>query len=175
MPSSEVANQLIDAEGIWGKWVPELLERVAQERTTELRASRLLELLHARLANSPETVAEQILALAVSRRGGSVRELADASGYSERQLRRIFLDHVGVGPKEFGRMTRAIAALRGLAAAPSSWSQYATDHGYYDQAHLIDEFREVVGQTPKRFLDSLVEPRLLEKHVAVQAVASRTP
>jgi hypothetical protein len=49
-------------------------------------------------------------------------------------------------------MTRAAATLRGLAAAPRSWSGYATTHGYYDQAHFIDEFRELVGQAPKRFL-----------------------
>jgi methylphosphotriester-DNA--protein-cysteine methyltransferase len=130
-------------------------------------------LLQVRLTSSPDTAAEQIVAFAASRQGGtSVRELADASGYSERQLRRIFLDHVGVGPKDFGRMTRAAAALRGLAAAPRSWSGYATTHGYYDQAHFIDEFRELVGQAPKRFLKSLVEPRLLEKQVAIQPIDS---
>jgi AraC-like DNA-binding protein len=171
IPSSEVANQVIDADAMWGSWAREVVERVALEQTTELRISRLLDLLHSRLESSTDTITEQIVALATARRGAtSVRELADASGYSERQLRRIFLDNVGVAPKDFGRIVRATAALRGLAAVPSSWSGYATAHGYYDQAHFIAEFREVVGQTPTRFLETLVEPRLLGHHVAVQAV-----
>ena len=169
MPSSEIANQMIAAECIWGRWAREVVERVTREKTTELRILRLLDLLRMRLTSAPDTTTEQIVALAATRRGGaSVRELADASGYSERQLRRIFLEHVGVGPKDFGRITRTAAALRGLAGAPKSWSAYATAHGYYDQAHFIAEFQELVGQTPKRFLKSLVEPRLLEKHVAIQ-------
>ncbi len=69
-------------------------------------------------------------------------------------------------------MTRATAALRGLAETPSNWSAYATAHGYYDQAHFIAEFRELVGQAPKRFLKSLVQPRPLTAHVAVQAIDS---
>lgn len=173
MPASELANQFVDAECIWGTWTPALVDRVVQERTTELRVARLLELLHMRIASAADVLAEQIFALAVSRHGsGSVRELADEAGYSERQLRRIFLDHVGVGPKQFGRMLRAIKALRGLATtAPISWSSYAMAHGYYDQAHFIADFKEVVGQTPQRFFDGLVEPRLLERHMAVQAVS----
>jgi AraC-like DNA-binding protein len=171
IPSSEVANQVIDADAIWGRWAREVVERVTLEQTTELRISRLLDLLHSRLESSPDTITEQIVALATARRGATpVRELAQASGYSERQLRRIFLDNVGVAPKDFGRIVRATAALRGLAAAPSTWSGYAMAHGYCDQAHFIAEFRELVGQTPKRFLETLVDPRLLEHHVAIQAI-----
>jgi AraC-like DNA-binding protein len=171
MPASELTNQFIDAECIWRTWTPALLEQVAQERTTERRLARLLELLHMRLSRAPDVVAERIVALAASRHGaGSVRDLADASGYSERQLRRIFLDQVGLGPKEFGRMLRIIKALHALARAPMSWSSFALAHGYYDQAHFIADFREVLGKTPKRFLDSLVEPRLLEQHLAIQAI-----
>jgi AraC-like DNA-binding protein len=171
MPASELADQFIDAECIWGSWTRAFVEQVVQERTAELRVSRLLELLHIRIASAANVLAEQIFALAVARHGaGSVRELADASGYSERQLRRIFLDHVGVGPKDLGRMLRAIKALRGLATTvPVSWSSYAMAHGYYDQAHFIADFREVVGQTPKRFLEGLVDPRLLARNLAVQA------
>lgn len=169
-PSSEVANQIINADAVWGGWAREVVERVALEHTIELRTFRLLDLLQVRLKSSPDTTTEQLIALATSRGAATrVRDLANAAGYSERQLRRKFLDDVGVAPKDFGRILRANAALRGLAAPPSSWSRYATAHGYYDQAHFIAEFRDLVGQTPQRFLESLVEPRLLAAHVAVRA------
>lgn len=28
----------------------------------------------------------------------------------------------------------------------------AIDHGYYDQAHMIDDFQELVGDSPERFI-----------------------
>jgi AraC-like DNA-binding protein len=31
------------------------------------------------------------------------------------------------------------------------WSDVALEHGYYDQSHLIDEFRQFAGDTPAAF------------------------
>jgi AraC-like DNA-binding protein len=59
---------------------------------------------------------------------------------------------VGVSPKTFARvvrLTRVVERVRSVAAGESiNWSALALELGYYDQAHLVDEFRELTGVTP---------------------------
>ena len=34
----------------------------------------------------------------------------------------------------------------------AGWADLAAEHGYYDQAHLIHEFREFTGLAPETYL-----------------------
>lgn len=72
---------------------------------------------------------------------------------SPRRLERHFLTHVGMSPKLFSRLVRFDRAVRDLSRRGSTpWSQFALAHGYSDQAHFINEFREFAGVTPAEFL-----------------------
>jgi len=64
---------------------------------------------------------------------------------------RVFTESVGIGPKEFARTVRLQRAVRS-AATSKDWARIAADADYYDQAHLIGDFREPVGLTPGAFL-----------------------
>ena len=88
-----------------------------------------------------------------------IDDLAAAVGLSERQLRRRFSVAVGLRPKAYGRVVRLHAALnRAAASAKPSWADIAQQCGFYDQPHLIAEFRAATGQSPTalhgRFLQS---------------------
>jgi AraC-like DNA-binding protein len=96
---------------------------------------------------TPEAVAAN-LALSV---GGliGVRGLSRAAGLSPRQLERRFHDHVGIPPKHFLRVVRFQEVLRSLRGpARPDWARLAADHGFYDQAHFIRDFRAFTGTTP---------------------------
>jgi AraC-like DNA-binding protein len=84
--------------------------------------------------------------------GGEVRveSVADRLGVTARHLRRAFTENVGIGPKEFARTVRLQRAVR-MAAISCDWARIAADAGYYDQAHLIADFRQLVGLTPGAF------------------------
>ncbi|MFC0540450.1 helix-turn-helix transcriptional regulator [Kutzneria chonburiensis] len=88
-----------------------------------------------------------------------IDDLAAAVGLSERQLRRRFSVAVGLRPKAYGRVVRLHAALTLAAAnAKPPWADIAQQCGFYDQPHLIAEFRAATGQSPAalhgRFLQS---------------------
>jgi AraC-like DNA-binding protein len=96
---------------------------------------------------------DSALSLAVAALDGSnglvrVEHLAERIGWSTRQLQRRFKSAVGISPKLFARMQRFQAALRATENSAPDWVAAAVDSGYYDQSHLIGDFREFAGRTP---------------------------
>jgi transcriptional regulator GlxA family with amidase domain len=79
-----------------------------------------------------------------------VHVVADRLGVTARHLRRAFAESIGIGPKEFARTVRLRRAVA-MSAASSDWGPIAAAAGYYDQAHLIADFRKLVGLTPRAF------------------------
>jgi len=78
-----------------------------------------------------------------------VAELARDLGLSRQQLTRVFREHVGLPPKELARVARLQRAIHHLQRAPAlPLAAAALDLGYYDQAHMSAEFRELAGVTP---------------------------
>ena len=80
-----------------------------------------------------------------------VDDLAAVAGVSARQLQRQFAVHVGLSPKRFLRVLRfqqVLAALREPSATAANWADVAAQHGFYDQAHFINDFKHFTGETP---------------------------
>jgi AraC-like DNA-binding protein len=83
----------------------------------------------------------------------SVASVAQDLGLSARHLRRIFHEVVGLSPKAFFKLQRFERALQAATdGGDITWSDIAMDAGYYDQAHMIADFRSIVGATPREFL-----------------------
>ena len=86
----------------------------------------------------------------------NVGEVAVRLGVSERQLRRIFHEVVGMSPKMYSRLARFGRAIRAAREGVEiSWAGIAAACGYCDQAHLIDEFHAIAGATPRSLLCEL--------------------
>jgi AraC-like DNA-binding protein len=104
-----------------------------------------------------------------------IDELAGAASLSPRQFRRICIQRTGLSPKHLARILRfrhaaqqadrAPLALLPFAKASSpaharhashvpDWAQIALDCGYYDQSHLINDFRTLAGAPPAHFTSS---------------------
>jgi AraC-like DNA-binding protein len=94
---------------------------------------------------------------AILRAGGnlSIAALAPALGVTRQHLARAFARHVGVPPKMFARVARVRKVLaKARVASKIDWTALALDAGYYDQAHLAGEVREITGRTPTEWLTS---------------------
>jgi AraC-like DNA-binding protein len=68
---------------------------------------------------------------------------------SERRLRALFADGVGLSPKHFARIDRVRTVL--ATASGVRWADVATAAGYYDQSHMTSEFRHLMGVPPAAF------------------------
>jgi AraC-like DNA-binding protein len=82
----------------------------------------------------------------------SVRSMGARLGRSTRWVQRTFRDSVGLTPKMLARIARVQRAMRAATSQPSRhWSAIAADVGYFDQSHLVRDFRQIVGCTPSEF------------------------
>ena len=74
----------------------------------------------------------------------TINTLAASVGLSERQFRRLSIDHFGLSPKKMQRVMRLQQAL----AAFLDEEQGPIDDGYYDDSHRISELKKLTGMTP---------------------------
>lgn len=152
--ANTLTDRVVHLEDIWGRpggdlcfellaarSLPEVLDRIS--RALDLRVHEAVEPASARLARRAVRLLE----------GDEVRveSVAERLGVTARHLRRAFTESVGIRPKDFARTVRLQRAVR-MAETSKDWGRIAADAGYYDQAHLIADFRELVGLTPGAFL-----------------------
>ncbi|NEB76908.1 helix-turn-helix transcriptional regulator, partial [Streptomyces sp. SID14478] len=146
--------------------VARALGHLGENTTVEEMLAVLAELLPA--AFTPRDPADRararLVCAAVSRlstgpngvRPPSVAVVARELAVSERQLRSLFAEDVGLSPKHFARIDRARQLLAGTAGHPGTpvpWAGLAQATGYYDQSHMAAEFRALFGVAPKAFVD----------------------
>lgn len=94
-------------------------------------------------------VQKSIHALRRARGNLSLALAADQAGLSVRQFRRRCEEASGLAPRHLARILRFRHACE-IAARQNrqNWAAIALDAGYFDQAHLIRDFREFTGATP---------------------------
>lgn len=134
-----------------------MFDRLSDARDTVHAASVLERAIAERLSARSARPARGHLALEAAPllRDASVSAVAGSLGVSERHLRRVFHETVGVSPKVFARLQRFRRAIRAARKTRADWADVAADAGYYDQAHLIAEFRAISGVTPRALLEEL--------------------
>ena len=81
-----------------------------------------------------------------------VRELAEELGWSRKRLADGFREQVGVPAKTVARILRFERAAALADSGGMSWAEIAFACGYYDQSHLVNEFRTIAAQTPRDFV-----------------------
>jgi len=159
VPASALAGRVVALEDLWGDAATRrLLSRLAGARDAAQAAAILESAIAERFAISDGRWPRAQLALDAAERltDATVNAVAAGLGVSERHLRRVFRETVGVSPKTFAKLARFHRALRAARDdGHAGWASIAADAGYYDQAHLIAEFRAIAGATPQALLGEL--------------------
>ncbi|MCE9667639.1 AraC family transcriptional regulator [Myxococcus stipitatus] len=160
VPMSELNERVVSLDTLWGRDGALLREALCETPDVAGRVQQVEAALAGRLRSgsvfepaSAHVVRRAVRTLTRATELPRVDALARELGVSERQLRRAFDDVVGMGPKAFARIVRFQRAVRASRRMPTpDWGAIAAATGYYDQAHLITEFRELTGVTPRALL-----------------------
>jgi len=156
-PASAIAGHTVALEDLWNDSA-QLFDRLASARSMAVAAAVLQGAISERLGTAPECSVHSRFALEAARRlqSASVDAAAADLGVSARHLRRVFREALGTSPKVFNRLMRFHRALGAARKdARTGWAGIAAAAGYYDQAHLIAEFRTIAGVTPRALVDEL--------------------
>jgi AraC-like DNA-binding protein len=156
-PASSLADQTVDVHQILGEEV-RALEAVLVSRDTsedEMIAAANKFFLP-RLPEPPDEnimLAGQLVKRILEDRAiKTVDDLVSKAGIGKRTLQRIFNEYVGVNPKWVIRRYRLHELIERVHDATAvDWAQLALELGYFDQAHLINDFRSIVGYSPVQY------------------------
>jgi AraC-like DNA-binding protein len=155
IPARLLRDQAMEAELVLGLEIVEIHEQLAAVEPAQWQtvAERyLLKRVRMLDVSAESRIAEQAATDMQRSRGMvGVAEVAARSAVSPRHLERVFQEQVGVSPKVFGRLLRLDHALE-LGGPESNWAEIANACGYYDQSHMVRDFRALTGVTPVEFV-----------------------
>ena len=132
----------------------DLAPRLADSGDFERRANLVARHLGAIAADADGTDLTETAARLIVARGGQVKigDLVNELGVTRRQLERQCRRDLGISPKMLARILRFRRAASLIARGRvRSGADLAAAGGYVDQAHLIREFQEFAGTTPRLF------------------------
>jgi AraC-like DNA-binding protein len=156
LPLGELRNSVVDLEVFWNTAAGTLRDQLL-EAPTPTDKFRILEdaLLACRRGLELNHRAVRYALDYFMREPGSVAigAVAHRVGFSPRHFIELFNDQVGMTPKVFCRVRRFQRAIYQIHRRGMTWADLAVVCGYYDQAHLIRDFKEFCGMTPGDYLE----------------------
>ncbi len=159
---STLADRVVPARRVFGKEVEALRALLvgSAEEAEKLKAAG--EFFLARTPDPDETsaLAERLVNSILNEpKIKTVDDLVAHAGIGKRSLQRIFNEYVGVSPKWVIRRYRLHDVMERLNfGAQPDWAQLALELGYFDQAHLINDFKSILGYSPTQYQKLVANP-----------------
>ena len=165
VPTQLLTEHAVEAHSLLGVSISELYARLGEARVFAQRVRLLDRFLLAKVNAQRRTASSAwcraFASIARQQDPLSVRLIAASLNVSVRQLERRSLEYTGMTPQTVARVARFLRALelhrRANVRHAMSWAEIAQAAGYYDQMHLIRDFRVMGGATPKT-LAAQLEP-----------------
>lgn len=162
VPMRSLTNVGFDGTSILGQRIRSIWNELGETEELQNRVGIIERFLRQIIARKPSfdrmmATTNRILSL----QGQTcVAELAHQERMGIRQFERKFMEQVGTPPKVYARIARFQTALdMKLAFVQMTWLDISHALGYYDQMHLIHDFKSLGGGSPSRVLEHLIDMR----------------
>ncbi len=162
-PAGHLTDGFTDARDLFGVALGDMELRIAEAgdffSRVALVEAFLLECFTARAGEWDERIFAAAQQLYYGYAEGIVDSALALAGVGIRQFQRRFQEDMGMGPRQFIKISRFHHAVRSLLLNEAeSLLEVALQHGYYDQSHCIRDFRMFASMRPSDFLP--VTPRM---------------
>lgn len=129
---------------------PDISKRV------EIMATFITDLLQ-QTTNKPHQKIALAINLILSSNGTiTVKALRENLHMTERTLQRLFIEYVGISPKQFSKIIQFQSSLNQLSEEQySKLTDIVYETGYTDQSHFIRNFKKYTGKKPSQFKNPL--------------------
>ena len=145
---AELTDRSAPLEELWSRRARELARRLDDAKSIRDAMRCLLSNMPAPVS-APNPVQQAIQALTAANGSADLDNTARQANLSQRQFRRRCLEESGLTPKHLCRVLRFRHACRVARESERlNWSELALETEYFDQSHLIRDFREFTGLTP---------------------------
>jgi len=150
-------NKVVHAKHVFGDDVMDLRKELINEKNADKKIELAKKWLLSQLDEvsfEGEIIQHFVTQIQNSSESINFKELAEKSGYSQKQFIHLFKKHVGLTPKQFHRVVRFNEILCAIFKKEKvDWAFVANEFGYYDQAHFIKDFQAFSGHNPKQYID----------------------
>jgi AraC-like DNA-binding protein len=154
LPMQEIANQPTDGINGFGSEIRKINEQLSDCKVPEQMVCLIENFLMKQLKKIKDAlpIDHVFKLLAKSPNHYSIDQLASIACVSLRQFERQFLTRIGTTPTMYIRQARFGKAYRLKRVQPElSWTSIAYECGYFDQMHLIRDFKLFTSATPNSF------------------------
>ncbi len=153
IPMNKFLNDDMNGADLYGSEISEIMEQLNEasspnELVTIVENFLISKLKKLRVADSFDLAMQELI-----KQDGNLAmdEVANMSCLGSRQFERKCLEKIGIPPKLYARIIRFSKAYRMKEMNPTlSWTGLAHFCGYYDQMHMIRDFKEFTGVTPSK-------------------------
>jgi AraC-like DNA-binding protein len=157
MPADEVKGHILDACLIYGNQITLVNENLRLSRSYT-KTIFIIEEYFKNLVKSPKAGTDQldkVINSVIQAKGQvTLKQLKDFMGFSERKLERLFGTAIGISPVKYLQIVKLhyFLSLIRVEGKIATLTRAGLESGYYDQAHLIHNFKQATGLTPTQYM-----------------------
>ncbi len=161
IPASEFYELVVDVNDVFEATVTERLYGLTFKEQQMLMEKFLLKKLEDNIGRS--SIVAFISADIVDKKGQvKISSYIDKFNISQKHLSRCFHEFIGMTPKKLANLSRINNVINSINMGIDSvdWMELVVKNNYHDQAHMIKEFKQIVGLSPERYIlekDSLYQ------------------